>query len=107
MATGDVFLGLQALKLGLVDRLITSDEYIAEKIRHGSRVLKLVNYHRQPAGLSGLFAPHPRRVPGLAAAFVKVLSRATLSLLAFVEGGATSAIPAVSAESIADDIQIH
>ena len=60
VANGDVFLGVQALKLGLVDRLITSDEYIAERIRHGTRVLKLI-IHRRPVGLSSLLMgpPHP------------------------------------------------
>ena len=60
VANGDVFLGVQALKLGLVDRLITSDEYIAERIQHGARVLKLV-IHRRPVGLSSLLMgpPHP------------------------------------------------
>jgi ClpP class serine protease len=58
VANGDVFLGVQALKLGLVDRLITSDEYIAERIQHGTRVLKLVIHHRH-AGLSSLFMGPP------------------------------------------------
>jgi len=58
VANGDVFLGVQALKLGLVDRLITSDEYIAERIQHGTRVLKLVIHHRH-AGLSSLFLGPP------------------------------------------------
>ena len=58
VANGDVFLGVQALKLGLVDRLITSDEYIAERIQHGTRVLKLV-IHRRPVGLSTLLMGPP------------------------------------------------
>ena len=60
VATGDVFIGVEAIKYGLVDRLITSDEYISERIRHGARVLKLMNYHR-PMGLWGFFgAPSPQ-----------------------------------------------
>ena len=60
VATGDVFIGVEAIKYGLVDRLITSDEYISERIRHGARVLKLMNYHR-PIGLWGFFgAPSPQ-----------------------------------------------
>ena len=58
VANGDVFLGVQALKLGLVDRLITSDEYIAERIQHGTRVLKLI-IHRKPVGLSSLLMGSP------------------------------------------------
>ncbi|KAL3768634.1 hypothetical protein ACHAW5_004329 [Stephanodiscus triporus] len=58
VATGDIFLGVEALKLGLVDRLITSDEYISERILSGARVLKLINY-RRPTGLSNLFSVPP------------------------------------------------
>jgi ClpP class serine protease len=42
IATGDIWLGRDALHRGLIDRLITSDEYIAESIDGGARVLKLV-----------------------------------------------------------------
>ncbi len=56
VATGNVFLGVQAIKFGLVDRLITSDEYISERIRHGARVLKLINHHRT-IGLWRFFGP--------------------------------------------------
>lgn len=58
VATGDVFLGVQAIKFGLVDRLITSDEYISERIRQGARVLKLINYHRPMGLVRFLGAPH-------------------------------------------------
>lgn len=58
VANGDVFLGIQAKKLGLVDKLITSDEYISERIKDGARVLKL-QVHRRPATLSNLLAGHP------------------------------------------------
>mmetsp|Transcript_8784 Transcript_8784/g.20471 ORF Transcript_8784/g.20471 Transcript_8784/m.20471 type:complete len:697 (-) Transcript_8784:136-2226(-) len=61
VATGDVFLGSQALELGLVDRIMTSDEYISERMRDGSRVLKLVVYEKQSS--QGLFS-FPRQNPG-------------------------------------------
>jgi len=38
---GQVFLGEEALQLGLVDGIQTSDEYIMERIEAGDRVLKL------------------------------------------------------------------
>lgn len=38
---GSVFLGEEALNLGLVDGLITSEEYLHERIEYGDRVLKL------------------------------------------------------------------
>jgi len=55
VASGDVWLGVDALKAGLVDRLITSDEYIGERISEGARVLKLIKYDKRihlPAFLS-------------------------------------------------------
>ena len=48
---GQVWLGQSALTLGLVDRIVTSDEYISERIRNGGTVLKLMKYRRQ-----GLFS---------------------------------------------------
>ncbi|KAL7461647.1 hypothetical protein ACHAXS_002112 [Conticribra weissflogii] len=65
VADGDVFLGTQAIALGLVDRLVTSDEYIAERIRDGARVLKLV-VHARPVGLAGwLSGPSRGRSPSV------------------------------------------
>jgi ClpP class serine protease len=46
VATGDVWLGYDALEHGLIDRIITSDEYIGEKMAQGARVLKLVLFKR-------------------------------------------------------------
>mmetsp|Transcript_2474 Transcript_2474/g.3136 ORF Transcript_2474/g.3136 Transcript_2474/m.3136 type:complete len:232 (-) Transcript_2474:37-732(-) len=89
VATGDVFLGVEALKLGLVDRLITSDEYIAERIRHGARVLKLINYRRPQVGLSGLFGPPPRRV-SLTSIWKGVVVRTASTLVAWAEDGLSS-----------------
>jgi len=42
LATGDVWLGYDALDVGLIDRLVTSDEYVGERLHDGARVLKLV-----------------------------------------------------------------
>jgi len=42
LATGDIWLGYNALEAGLVDRLISSDEYVGERLADGARVLKLV-----------------------------------------------------------------
>jgi signal peptide peptidase SppA len=41
LATGDIWLGYDAVDLGLVDRLVTSDEYLEERLVGGARVLKL------------------------------------------------------------------
>ena len=83
VASGDVFLGSQALKLGLVDRLVTSDEYIAERIRQGARVLKLINYDRRHSGLSGLLAPHPHRGPGLISLLKRLVVQFTSTFVAW------------------------
>ena len=42
IATGDIWLGCDALDIGLVDRLVSSDEYIGELMEKNVRVLKLV-----------------------------------------------------------------
>jgi ClpP class serine protease len=44
---GSVFMGSQAKSLGMVDKLMTTDEYILERIEAGDRVLKL---HRTQQG---------------------------------------------------------
>ena len=44
VCNGSVFLGNEAQKLGLIDRVVTSDEYIAERISAGDRVLRLMPY---------------------------------------------------------------
>lgn len=60
IATGDIWLGYDALNLGLVDRITTSDEYIGEKLSGGARVLKLVQLisgrypFQQPTTTSGI-----------------------------------------------------
>eukprot|EP00957_Ditylum_brightwellii_P195593 14903646-Ditylum_brightwellii.AAC.1 len=41
VATGDVWLGQDALDVGLIDRIVTSDEYIGQRLREGARILKL------------------------------------------------------------------
>ena len=44
VCTGSVFLGGEAKELGLIDRVLTSDEYVAERIEAGDRVLRLLPY---------------------------------------------------------------
>ena len=51
VCTGAVFLGREARELGLVDRVITSDEYVAERIAAGDRVLRLIPYRGPQFGL--------------------------------------------------------
>jgi len=58
VATGDVWLGCDALDVGLIDRVITSDEYIQQRLRNGVRVLKLINYDKRRFHFAGI---HPQR----------------------------------------------
>ena len=51
VCTGAVFLGKEARELGLVDRVVTSDEYVAERIAAGDRVLRLIPYRGPQFGL--------------------------------------------------------
>jgi serine protease SohB len=52
---GDIFLGQDAHGLGLVDRVMTSDEYIDERICAGDRVLRLHKYDKLRHGIK--FSP--------------------------------------------------
>jgi len=54
VTSGDVFLGKHAIEYGLVDRIMTSDEYISERINAGDRVLRL---HKYDAKRSVRFSP--------------------------------------------------
>ena len=47
VCNGSVFLGSEAKEIGLVDRVVTSDEYVAERISAGDRVLRLMPYRGQ------------------------------------------------------------
>jgi signal peptide peptidase SppA len=54
IANGNVWLGVDALELNLIDAIKTSDEYIEEKIRDGAQVFKMI----KTTGRSGfLFGP--------------------------------------------------
>lgn len=53
LATGKVWMGWDALEVGLIDRLLTSDEYISERMQHGARVLKLMKNNRRRGFLGG------------------------------------------------------
>mmetsp|Transcript_21964 Transcript_21964/g.36344 ORF Transcript_21964/g.36344 Transcript_21964/m.36344 type:complete len:618 (-) Transcript_21964:1490-3343(-) len=50
IATGAIWLGYNALDRGLVDRLLTSDEYIDERMEQGAKVLKLIRYRKPHFG---------------------------------------------------------
>ena len=56
VATGDVWLGRDAVEVGLVDRLITSDAYIGERLAQGARILKLIKYDKR-IHLPSIFGP--------------------------------------------------
>ena len=57
VATGKVWLGASAMEAGLIDHIVTSDEYIGHRIQSGARILKLIKNTRR----KGLFgASHSR-----------------------------------------------
>lgn len=56
VATGDVWIASDALEIGMVDVLMTSDEYIMNRIKEGNRVLKLIKCQRPRFGFG---TPHP------------------------------------------------
>jgi len=57
VSTGKIWLGASALEIGLIDHLVTSDEYIGHRIQSGARMLKLVQNHKRRT----LFGGQPQR----------------------------------------------
>jgi signal peptide peptidase SppA len=53
VSTGKIWLGYDALAVGLIDRIVTSDEYIQERIEEGARVLKLIKNNRKRSLFGG------------------------------------------------------
>ncbi len=51
VTNGDVFLGKHAVEYGLVDRIMTSDEYINERIHAGDRVIRMHKYDKSRMGM--------------------------------------------------------
>jgi len=48
VSTGEVWLAQDAVDLGLVDQIMSSQEYIDSKIERGATVLRLLSYRREP-----------------------------------------------------------
>lgn len=71
IATGDIWLGTDALNVGLIDKILTSDEYIGDKIQNGEKVLKLIRYQR-PRFVFG----HPHYGSGFINSSIKCVSDA-------------------------------
>lgn len=65
VGSGATWIALEAMKRGLVDRIITSDEYLSERINEGTRVFKLSKYEKPLVGFQspfGLFAQSMHRL---------------------------------------------
>jgi len=56
VANGDVYFGEEALEMSLIDRIVTSEEYLLERVQAGDRVMKLHRAH-QYVGRRKLFHP--------------------------------------------------
>ena len=85
IATGDVWLALDALENGLVDGIITSDEYIRGKILKGEKVLKLIRCQRPrfvfgPSHLPGVLHQSLRSMLGVVQDFGVLLKKANALL---------------------------
>ena len=57
VATGKIWLGASAMEVGLIDHIVTSDEYIGHRIQSGARLLKLIKNTRRRTLFGG---PHSR-----------------------------------------------
>jgi serine protease SohB len=57
VCNGDIYFGENAKSLSLVDRIVTSEEYLLERIQAGDRVMKLHRAHQYVIGKRKLFHP--------------------------------------------------
>jgi ClpP class serine protease len=57
VCNGDIYFGENAKRLSLVDRIVTSEEYLLERIQAGDRVMKLHRVHQYVVGRRKLIHP--------------------------------------------------
>ena len=57
VANGDVYFGDEAMQLSLIDRIVTSEEYLLERVQAGDRVMKLHRAHQFTGRRRQLFHP--------------------------------------------------
>lgn len=102
VANGDVSFGEEALDQLLIDRIVTSDEYVLERVQAGDRVMKLHRAH-QFIGRRKLFHPldflREKGAP-LRAALSKWIASDTESIL-------TRAVAATSVVGVAQFLAQH
>lgn len=96
IATGDVWLATDGLKVGLVDRIISSDEYVGERLREGASVLRLIKYDKR----RGIHFPPLGAGQMLPRSFHKSLKATFVDLPAVISK--LSELLGVSSSSIAD-----
>jgi ClpP class serine protease len=97
LATGKIWLGYDALAVGLIDRIVTSDAYIGERIQNGARLLKLLKNPRRRS----LFGSHSR-------AHIGAEGRLVHSLLSPLKDYALQALQDLSSSSVtlpAEEVQ--
>lgn len=98
IATGDIWLGVDAVPLGLADAVLTSDEYIGQRLMDNARVLKLVAVQRSRLLLG------PSLVSPLASTLRSVLSRLVRASAHFLESLATDNVPTLQAMAPASSL---
>ena len=57
VANGDIYFGDKAMELSLIDRIVTSEEYLMERVQAGDRVMKLHRAHQFAGRRRQLFHP--------------------------------------------------
>jgi ClpP class serine protease len=105
VSTGDIWLGREAVELGLADRIMSSQEYIAHRIQEGDTVLQLKSYQREPP-FASFFRSTSSRSPTRPYPFMKAISLAAESIVSNVVSSAQSSIAAVECDpSIMDKLE--
>jgi len=96
VATGDIWLGQAALEKNLIDRLLTSDEYLQELMKDGRRLLKIVQNRRGGGGGRGLFGLRTHRPP---TEFTSIAAKAKDLLVAWLLDEKSQVYNTVSGQS--------
>lgn len=97
VSSGDIWLGREAVELGLADRIMSSQEYIAHRIQEGDTVLQLKSYQREPP-FASFFRSTSSRSPTRPYPFMKAISLAAETIVSKAVLAARSSAVAVECD---------
>jgi ClpP class serine protease len=106
VSTGDIWLGREAVELGLADRIMSSQEYIANRIQQGDIVLQLKSYQREPP-FAAFFRSSSSRSPTRPYPFMKAIALAAETIVSKVLTAAASSARVIPTAAVECDSSIR